>query len=76
MNIGKNNPWLIIGDFNDALFPFGKWGGKPLNKSRLTTYRICIDYCGTVDLGFNRLKYTWVNNKNLSKFIRIWLDRA
>ena len=38
-----NLPWVLFGDFNDMLVEDEKMGGLPLNGSRLSAFRDCIN---------------------------------
>ena len=49
MNISL--PWVLLGDFNDMLSDEEKLGGLPVNRTRISAFRNCMDKCGLMDLG-------------------------
>ena len=54
-------PWIIARDFNEVLVGEDKFGGRPVNISRVVNFQECLNICGMIDLGFSRLCYTWTN---------------
>ena len=58
-----NQPWLVLGDFNEILNQSEKLGGKPISRSRADLYATTMDNCNLVDLGFNGPKFTWTNKR-------------
>ena len=70
-------PWVLLGDFNDMISGEEKLGGLPVNRTRMSAFRNCMDNCGLIDLGFHGPRYTWTN-KSLCwhTTIREWLDRG
>ena len=38
-----------------------KLGGLLVNRTRISTFRNCIDNCGLMDLGFHGLRFMWTN---------------
>ena len=36
-----------------------KLGGLPVNRTRITAFRNCLDKCGLIDLGFHGPRFTW-----------------
>ena len=70
-------PWVLLGDFNDMISDEEKLGGLPVNRTRMSAFRNCMDNCGLIDLGFHGPRYTWTN-KSLCwhTTIREWLDRG
>ena len=54
-------PWLLLGDFNDMISEEEKLGGLPINRTRMTAFRNCLDKCGLIDLGFHGPRFTWTN---------------
>ena len=72
-----NLPWVLFGDFNDMLVEDEKMGGLPLNGSRLTAFRDCINQCGLMDLGFHGPRFTWTNKNSIChRNIKESLDRG
>lgn len=48
----------MLGDFNEMLNNFEKFGGLPINISRSLEFKACLDACGMVDVGFSDPKFT------------------
>ena len=48
-----NLPWCILGDFNDIIFNYEKFRGRPINFNRAQLLKNCLDSYGMLDLGFN-----------------------
>ncbi|GFY95539.1 hypothetical protein Acr_10g0009240 [Actinidia rufa] len=56
-----NQPWLMLGDFNDLLTNREKQGGLPIRPSRAALFKQFIDRCNLMDLDFSGPRYTWTN---------------
>ena len=70
-------PWVLLGDFNDMISDEEKLGGLPVNRTRMSAFRNCMDNCGLIDLGFHGPRYTWTNKSPCwHTTIREWLDRG
>ncbi|GLT31842.1 hypothetical protein SLA2020_065500 [Shorea laevis] len=68
-------PWIISGDFNDVLLQTKKFGGLPVNQTRIQAYSSCMNACNMMDLGFVGGRFTWVNMQSDGQIIREHLDR-
>ncbi|WJX13116.1 hypothetical protein P8452_03545 [Trifolium repens] len=51
--------WLLVGDFNDIMYPEEKKGGAPPNERRCRVFRDRADSCKLFDLGVVGSKFTW-----------------
>ena len=51
-------PWVLLGDFNDMISDEEKLGGLPVNRTRMSAFRNCMDNYGLIDLGFHGPRYT------------------
>ncbi|GLT63476.1 hypothetical protein SLA2020_360390 [Shorea laevis] len=71
-----NDPWVVIGDFNDVIAQNEKFGGNPVPQYRIRAYSECMNSCELLDIGFVGPKFTWVNKRNGHHLIRERLDRA
>ncbi|KAK4733784.1 hypothetical protein R3W88_008045 [Solanum pinnatisectum] len=69
-------PWCTVGDFNVITDTDEKMGGNPYNMRKSMDFIATIEACGLTDLGFNRPRFTWSNQRGIN--FRIWkrLDRA
>ena len=54
-------PWVLLGDFNEMISNDEKLGGLLVNRTRISTFRNCMDNCGLMDLGFHGPRFTWTN---------------
>lgn len=50
-----------MGDLNNVMHPNEKFGPRPVNVARMSTFCWLVKDCGLVDLGFSGLAYTWCN---------------
>lgn len=64
-------PWLCLGDFNDAALACEKEGAQ---ENQL--FRNLADKSGFVDLGFKRPRHTWCNKREPHQLVWEKLDRA
>ena len=50
-------------------------GGKTVSINRSLLFKECLDKCNMVDMGFNGLKFTWTNRREISSLIQERIDR-
>lgn len=70
LNIRMNLPWLCSRDFNELISLFEKLGGDNRNQSQMQFFRVAMDECGFLDLGYVGSKFTW--QKHFSDGHSIW----
>ncbi|KAJ1425743.1 Endonuclease/exonuclease/phosphatase superfamily [Sesbania bispinosa] len=51
--------WVVIGDLNSYLLPEEKYGGAPPNERLMQWFRLALNQCGLMDLGFIGPHFTW-----------------
>lgn len=68
-------PWVLAGDFNEALFETDKVGGNACDLSSVMGFRDAIDERNLKDLGCFGYKFTWSNRRG-DNIIEERLDRA
>ncbi|KAJ1382015.1 Ribonuclease H domain [Sesbania bispinosa] len=68
-------PWLLIGDFNDILHFSEQRGGTPLN-SRKVSFACNMESCELMDLGYFGAKHTWRKACQGGRIISRRLDRG
>jgi hypothetical protein len=56
-------PWLVIGDFNEALWPEEHFSNTPRPASQMDAFREVLSDCNLLDLGFAGLPYTYDNKR-------------
>lgn len=71
-----NMSWLLIGDFNQPVETQDKCGGRTLNWRQANKLQNLVNSCQLIDLGYQRLKFTWFNCRKGGAAIREWIDRA
>lgn len=64
------------GDFNEVTEQNKKYGGNPINNTRVDAFTDCLNYCNLLDLGFKGSRYTWTNKRRNSNTILERLDRV
>ncbi|XP_028783276.1 uncharacterized protein LOC114739382 [Neltuma alba] len=73
---GVTGSWLCVGDFNDMVSCFEKFGSRPIDLRRTLNFQRMLSDCGLIDLNFNGAPYTW-NNKRLGEaHVKERIDRA
>ncbi|XP_073360408.1 uncharacterized protein [Aegilops tauschii subsp. strangulata] len=71
-----NQPWLCVGDFNEALLQSEQHRGNPRSFKQMDDFRECLADCVLDDLGFHGYPYTWDNRRDGSENVQVRLDRA
>ena len=66
----------MIGDFNEVFCGEDKFGGNQVNINRALEFKVVLDFCSFVDLGFAGPKYTWTNKRQLVDLILERIDRC
>ena len=66
-----NHPLVVLGDFNEILYPSEKEGGNARPNGMMRDFRECLMDCGLEDLGYMGDHFTWSRGE-----IRERLDRA
>jgi hypothetical protein len=69
-------PWMIMGDFNEALWQFEHFSDCPRAESQMAAFRDCFQLCEVNDLGFSGLPHTYDNKRAGRSNVRVRLDRA
>lgn len=69
-------PWLCMGDFNEIVEIWEKWGRVPRAEWQMKDFCQAITQCNLRDLGFHGPKFTWCNNRSGEECIKERLDRS
>ena len=69
-------PWLVLGDFNKAMWDFEHISATPRAESPMVAFRDCLEVCGLVDLGFVGVPFTYDNKRVAANNVQVRLDRA
>ncbi|XP_062014482.1 uncharacterized protein LOC133731021 [Rosa rugosa] len=71
-----STPWLCLGDFNDILNAFEKWGGATRLQWRMNLFRNFLTHTELRDLNFQGPIHTWYCMRQSQIFIKERLDRS
>lgn len=72
----SNLPWLVLGDFNEALWQFEHLSVHPRQEQQMQLFRDALQVCELHDLGFKGLPYTYDNKRGGRSNVRVRLDRV
>ncbi|XP_024010239.1 LOW QUALITY PROTEIN: uncharacterized protein LOC112085271 [Eutrema salsugineum] len=75
IGISRNEPWFIIGDFNEITGNHEKSGGKKRSEATFLPFRAMIQNCGMIEFPFQGNPLSWVGRRR-NGVIRCRLDRA
>ena len=71
-----DRPWLVIGDFNEALWDFEHLLATPRPEQQMIAFRDTLEVCGLIDLGFSGIPFTYDNLRVGASNVKVRLDRA
>ncbi|KAJ1377535.1 Zinc knuckle CX2CX4HX4C [Sesbania bispinosa] len=71
----RDQPWALIGDFNEILDPSEKEGIRPSNSSSMLRFRNFVDSANLMDLELKGASFTWFSNPRQGQVIREKIDR-
>lgn len=69
-------PWIVLGDFNEALWQFEHFSIKKRNEPQMQSFRDVLQLCSLHDLGFSGVPYTFDNRREGQANLKVRLDRA
>jgi hypothetical protein len=69
-------PWMVLGDFNEAMWDFEHFSAHPRPGWQMEVFRDSLSSCDLHDLGFYGLPFTWDNGRVVGANVRVRLDRA
>ena len=72
----NNLPWLVIGDFHEAMWDFKHLSITPRAEAQMIAFRNTLEVCDLVDLGFTGLPFTYDNRRARSANVKVRLDHA
>lgn len=72
----SNLSWLVMGDFNEALWQFEHFSKKQRSESQMQAFRNALQICELQDLGFKGLPHTYDNRRDVWSNVKVRLDRA
>jgi hypothetical protein len=76
LKLKSDLPWLLIGDFNEALWQEEHLShiNRPVNQ--MEAFREVLFDCNLSDLGFSGMPYTYDNRRLGRANVKVRLDRA
>jgi hypothetical protein len=72
----SNLPWLVVGDFNEVLWPEEHFSNSPRPVPQMEAFREALSDCNLTDLGFAGTPYTYDNKRSGQANVKVRLDRA
>ncbi|XP_045088740.1 uncharacterized protein [Aegilops tauschii subsp. strangulata] len=69
-------PWLVVGDFNKALWDYEHMSMTARPQPQMMAFRDCFEVCQLVDLGFLGYPFTYDNKRSGRANVQVRLDRA
>ncbi|WVZ52430.1 hypothetical protein U9M48_003485 [Paspalum notatum var. saurae] len=63
-------PWLVFGDFNEAMWQFEHFSETPRPERQMLDFREVLSHCDLHDLGFSGLPWTYNNNQSGRRNVR------
>nr|GEZ01831.1 hypothetical protein [Tanacetum cinerariifolium] len=72
----KDEPWLLLGDFNVILDPSERSAGSSCFTSGMVDFRDCLGVIGVEDLVMSGLRYTWNKSLRCTNGLLKKLDRV
>jgi exonuclease III len=76
LKLESDLPWVVIGDFNEALWQEEHLSCTPRPVSQMEAFREVLFDCNLTDLGFSSVPYTYDNKRAGRANVRVHLDRA
>ena len=69
-------PWVMIGDFNEAMWSFEHFSQTRRREKQMEDFREVLSQCDLHDLGFSGVPWTYNNKQEGERNVRVRLDRA
>jgi hypothetical protein len=69
-------PWLVIGDFNEALWQHEHLSSNLRPEGQMAAFRDTLMRCELKDLGFRGVPFTYDNKRRGNANVKVRLDRA
>jgi endonuclease/exonuclease/phosphatase family metal-dependent hydrolase len=72
----KKLPWLMMGDFNEAMWQSEHFSLRKRGEKQMMDFREVSSYCDLHDLDFSGAPWTFDNKQKGTRNVRVRLDRA
>lgn len=76
IRLRSDKPWVIMGDFNEAMWQFEHFSEMRRSERRMEALRDVLEDCSMHDLGFSGLPWTYDNKQAGHRNVGVRLDRA
>ncbi|KAL9225926.1 hypothetical protein vseg_001800 [Gypsophila vaccaria] len=73
--VKTDKPWLVVGDFNNILYPNERLGA-PVHLFELTAFQQCVLDCNLKDMKAVGRLFTWTNKQEGLKKVMTKIDRV
>ena len=70
-----NHPLVVLGDFNEILYPSEKEGGMARPLGMMREFRECLMDCGLEDLGYKGDLFTWKRGE-IRERVNVLIERS
>ncbi|XP_071681466.1 uncharacterized protein [Lolium perenne] len=72
----SNKPWLMMGDFNEAMWQEEQFSRTPRSERLMMDFREVLSHCDLYDIGFVGNPCTFDNKQKGDRNVRVRLDRV
>jgi hypothetical protein len=72
----SNLAWMVIGDFNEAIWSFEHFSAHERPGWQMEVFKDTLSFCDLHDLGFCGLPFTWDNGRVGGANVRVRMDRV
>lgn len=72
----STEPWLLIGDFNEAMWSYEHFLACQRPERQMAAFRDVLTNCGLMDIGFVGVPFTYGNGRDGNANVKVRLDRA
>lgn len=72
----KQQPWGVLGDFNEVLYAFEMDSTQPRPSLEVQTFRQTIDALQLTEICLENTTFTWWNQRTSAAFVHAKLDRC
>jgi endonuclease/exonuclease/phosphatase family metal-dependent hydrolase len=69
-------PWMVMGDFNEALWQEEHFSQTPRSERQMEAFRDTLTYCDLTDIGFAGVPYNYDNKWRGLANVKVRLDRV
>jgi hypothetical protein len=67
-------PWMLIGNFNEAMSSFEHFSVRRRPKKHMAKFREILSHCEVQDIGFSGMPWTYDNKQSGDRNVKVRLD--